>query len=49
MTLIDDYSRKVWVIILKHKSEAFQKFKEWLTVQENKKGITRGGKMVGPG
>ncbi|KAH9804147.1 hypothetical protein KPL71_002018 [Citrus sinensis] len=35
MTLIDDYTRKVWVYILKHKSEALLKFKEWLTLIEN--------------
>lgn len=38
MTLINDYSRKVWVYILKHKDEAFEKFKEWVTEQEIKKG-----------
>lgn len=35
MTLIDDYSRKVWVYILKHKSEAFNKFKDWCALVEN--------------
>ena len=29
MTFIDDYSRKTWIYILKEKSEAFAKFKEW--------------------
>lgn len=38
MTLIDDYSRKVWIFILKHKNEAFEKFKEWVAEQETKKG-----------
>ena len=28
MTLIDDFTRKVWVYILKHKGEALLKFKE---------------------
>ena len=28
LTMIDDYSRRVWIYILKNKSEAFQKFKE---------------------
>ena len=28
MSLIDDYSRRVWVYFLKHKNEAFTKFKE---------------------
>ena len=31
MTFIDDYSRKTWIYILKEKSEAFVKFKEWCT------------------
>lgn len=38
MALIDDISRKVWVCILKHKNEAFSKFKEWLTEQEDSRG-----------
>lgn len=37
MTIIDDFSRRVWVFILKHKNDAFSKFKEWLLEQENKK------------
>lgn len=28
LTLIDDYTRKVWVYIMKHKNEVFLKFKE---------------------
>ncbi|KAF5775409.1 putative RNA-directed DNA polymerase [Helianthus annuus] len=35
MTVIDDFSRRVWVFILKHKSEAFKKFKEWKIYIEN--------------
>ena len=35
ITFIDDFSRKVWVYVLKHKSEAFEKFKDWLTLIEN--------------
>ena len=27
--MIDDYSRKGWIYILKSKDEAFQKFKDW--------------------
>lgn len=30
MSLIDDYSRRVWVYILKTKDEAVIRFKEWL-------------------
>ncbi|KAH9697306.1 hypothetical protein KPL71_023556 [Citrus sinensis] len=38
ITFIDDYSRKLWVYILKHKSEALDKFKEWTTLMENQIG-----------
>ena len=38
VTFIDDYSRKVWTFFLKHKSEVFQKFKEWKTMVENQRG-----------
>ena len=34
MTIIDDYSRRVWPYFLKHKSEAFSAFKEWKTMVE---------------
>ena len=29
MTFIDDCTRYVWIYLLKHKSEAFEKFREW--------------------
>jgi hypothetical protein len=35
LTIIDDYSRKVWPYFLKDKSEAFSAFKEWKTMVEN--------------
>jgi len=35
LTIIDDYSRKVWPYFLKHKSEAFSTFKEWTIMIEN--------------
>ena len=38
LTCIDDFSRKVWVYILKHKSEAFQRFKEWKIMVEKQTG-----------
>ncbi|KAH9648136.1 hypothetical protein KPL70_025471 [Citrus sinensis] len=38
MTLIDDYTRKVWVYVLKQKGEALMKFKEWMTLIENQTG-----------
>ena len=38
ITFIDDYSRKVWVSILKSKDEAFDKFKTWYHLVENETG-----------
>jgi hypothetical protein len=35
LTIIDDYSRKVWSYFLKHKSNAFSAFKEWKVMIEN--------------
>ena len=35
MSIVDDYSRRVWVYFLKHKNEAFAKFKEWKVLVEN--------------
>ena len=34
LTIIDDYSLRVWPYFLKHKSEAFSAFKEWKTMVE---------------
>ena len=34
LSLIDDYSRKVWIYFLKNKSETFLKFKEWKILVE---------------
>ena len=34
ITFIDDYSRRVWVYVLKHKSKAFERFKEWTALME---------------
>jgi transposase InsO family protein len=34
LTIIDDYSRKVWPYFLKHKSKAFLAFKEWKIIVE---------------
>jgi len=34
LTIIDDYSMKVWPYFLKHKSEAFLAFKEWKAMVE---------------
>lgn len=38
MFLIDDFSRKTWIYILKAKSEAFGKLKEWCNEVELEKG-----------
>ncbi|KAL1535775.1 Retrovirus-related Pol polyprotein from transposon TNT 1-94 [Salvia divinorum] len=38
MSIIDDYSRKVWVYILKDKSQAFIRFQEWHNRYENERG-----------
>lgn len=38
LSIIDDYWRKVWLYILKNKSDTFVKFKEWKTLVENQVG-----------
>ena len=38
VSFIDDYSRKVWVYVMKAKSEVFEKFKVWLALVENQTG-----------
>lgn len=38
LSIIDDFSRRVWVYILKNKADVFGKFKEWHTEYENKLG-----------
>ncbi|KAD6795292.1 hypothetical protein E3N88_06188 [Mikania micrantha] len=35
---VDDYSRRVWVYVLKNKHETFSKFKEWNVLVENQTG-----------
>ena len=35
LSLVDDFSRKVWVCLLEHKSDVFDKFKNWKTLVEN--------------
>ncbi|KAH9647600.1 Endoglucanase 8 [Citrus sinensis] len=39
MSLIDDYSRNVWVYILKIKDQALEKFKVWKSLVENQSGF----------
>ncbi|KAL4362615.1 hypothetical protein GQ457_04G008090 [Hibiscus cannabinus] len=38
VTFIDDFSKKVWVYLLKQKSEVFAKFKQWKAQVENQTG-----------
>ena len=38
MSFIDDYSWKVWVYFMQHKSYTFAKFKLWKTELENQTG-----------
>ena len=38
-SIIDDYSRMSWVILLKHKDEAFEALREWITWAENQKDM----------
>ncbi|GJW27376.1 retrotransposon protein, putative, ty1-copia subclass [Tanacetum coccineum] len=40
LSIVDDYSRRVWVYILMFKHEAFGKFKEWKQLVENQTGRT---------
>lgn len=35
LTIIDDHSRKIWVYVMREKSEPFAKFKEWCKAVEN--------------
>lgn len=37
-SIIDDYSRKLWVFTLKHKSDVFKTFEQWKTLLENQTG-----------
>lgn len=38
ITFIDDWSRKVWIYLLKHKNQAFKCFKQWKALMENQTG-----------
>ncbi|GJY00383.1 retrovirus-related pol polyprotein from transposon TNT 1-94 [Tanacetum coccineum] len=40
LSIVDHYSRRVWVYILRFKHEAFRKFKEWKQLVENQTGRT---------
>lgn len=38
LSLVDDFSRKLWVYILKNKSDVFSCFKQWKSLVENQTG-----------
>lgn len=38
LSIVDDFSRKTWVFLLRNKSDAFDKFIEWHTLYENQQG-----------
>ena len=38
LTIINDFSRKVWVFFLKQKSDVFSTFKDWKTMIKKKAG-----------
>ena len=38
ITFIDDWSRKVWIYLLKHKNQAFKTFKQWKALVETQTG-----------
>nr|GEV54353.1 retrotransposon protein, putative, Ty1-copia subclass [Tanacetum cinerariifolium] len=40
LSIVDDYSRRLWVYLLRFKHEAFEKFKEWKQLVENQTGRT---------
>ncbi|GKB35221.1 retrotransposon protein, putative, ty1-copia subclass [Tanacetum coccineum] len=40
LSIVDDYSKRVWIYIFRFKHEAFRKFKEWKQLVENQTGRT---------
>ena len=38
MSIIDDFSRRIWVYVLRTKDQVFGKFKDWKTLVENQTG-----------
>ncbi|GJU43455.1 retrotransposon protein, putative, ty1-copia subclass [Tanacetum coccineum] len=40
LSIVDDYSRRVWIYVIRFKHEAFKKFKEWKQLVENQTGRT---------
>jgi len=53
LTFIDNYTRKTWVFLLKHKSEVFEHFRQYKALVENQSGhyikvlkTDRGGEYI---
>ena len=40
--LVDDFSKKSWVMLLKNKAEARDRLKEWKALVENERGLKLG-------
>ena len=38
MSIIDDYSGRAWVYLIKHKNEAYETFRNWKSLVENQTG-----------
>ncbi|KAH9768873.1 Integrase catalytic domain-containing protein [Citrus sinensis] len=38
LSIIDNFSRRVWVYVLKHKDQVFEKFREWKSLVKNQTG-----------
>lgn len=38
LSIIDDFTRRVWLYVLKDKTETFEKFKEWYVLTQNQVG-----------
>ena len=44
LTIIDDFSKRVWSFFLKHKSDVFGTFKEWkIMIEKQIKRLTNNG------
>ena len=44
LTIIDDFSKRVWSFFLKHKSDVFATFKEWnIMIEKQIKRLTNNG------
>ena len=40
--LVDDFSKKSWVMLLKNKAEDGDRLKEWMALMENERGLKLG-------